>query len=66
MKGKQISEKRIISILKEREAGMKVAEPGRKHGVSDAVDLPLAEQVRRRRSLRGEAAGGCWKRRTGG
>ena len=34
MKGKQISEKRIISILKEREAGMKVAEPGRKHGVS--------------------------------
>ena len=34
MKGKRISEKRIISILKEREAGMKVAEPGRKHGVS--------------------------------
>ena len=33
MKGKRISEKRIISILKEREAGMKVAELGRKHGV---------------------------------
>ena len=56
MKGKRISEKRIISILKEREAGMKVAEPGTQAWGIEADDLPLAEQVRRRRSLRGEAA----------
>ncbi len=35
MKHKRFTEKQIISILKEREAGMKVAELGRKHGVSE-------------------------------
>ena len=35
MKHKRFTEKQIISILKEREVGMKVAELGRKHGVSE-------------------------------
>ena len=35
MKHKRFTEKQIISILKEREAGMKVAQLGRKHGVSE-------------------------------
>ena len=35
MKRKRFAEEQIISILKEREAGMKVAELGRRHGVSE-------------------------------
>ena len=35
MKRKRFTEEQIISILKEREAGMKVAELGRSHGVSE-------------------------------
>ena len=35
MKRKRFTEERIISIFKEREAGMKVAELGRRHGVSE-------------------------------
>ena len=35
MKHKRFAEKQIISIQKEREADMKVAELGRKHGVSE-------------------------------
>lgn len=35
MKRKRFTEEQIISILKEREAGMKVADLGRKHGVSE-------------------------------
>ena len=33
MKRKRFTEEQIISILKEREAGLKVAELGRRHGV---------------------------------
>ena len=35
MKRKRFTEEQIISILKEREAGMSVADLGRKHGVSE-------------------------------
>ena len=35
MKRKRYSEEQIISILKEHEAGMKVTDPVRKHGVSE-------------------------------
>ena len=35
MKKKRYSEEQIIGILKEREAGMKVADLVRKHGVSE-------------------------------
>ena len=35
MKRKRFTEEQIISILKEREAGMKVADLGRRHGVSE-------------------------------
>jgi len=34
---KRFTEERIIGILKEAEAGMKVAEVCRKHGISDAT-----------------------------
>jgi putative transposase len=34
---KRFSEEQIIGILKEAEAGMKVAEVCRKHGISDAT-----------------------------
>jgi len=34
---KHFTEERIIGILKEAEAGMKVAEVCRKHGISDAT-----------------------------
>ena len=35
MKRKRFTEEQIISILREREAGMKVADLGRRHGVSE-------------------------------
>ena len=35
MKRKRFTEEQFISILREREAGMKVADLGRKHGVSE-------------------------------
>ena len=40
MKRRRFTEKQIISILKEREAGMKIAELGRKHGVSEQTIYP--------------------------
>ena len=48
MKHKRFTEKQIISILKEREAGMKVAELG-KHGVSEQTIYRW--QIRRAGSL---------------
>jgi putative transposase len=36
MKRKRFTEEQIIGILKEHEAGVSVADLGRKHGVSDA------------------------------
>lgn len=41
MKRSQFSEKQITVILKEREAGLKVADPCRKHGVSNATFYKL-------------------------
>jgi putative transposase len=37
MKGKTHSQEKIISVLKEAEAGAKVSELCRKHGISDAT-----------------------------
>ena len=37
MKRKRFTEEQIISILREREAGMKVADLNRKHGVSEQL-----------------------------
>ena len=56
MKHKRFTEKQIISILKEREAGMKVAELGRKHGVSEQTIYRWQSKYGRAGSLRGEAA----------
>ena len=36
MKRSRFSEEQIIAILKEQESGASVADPRRKHGVSDA------------------------------
>ncbi len=47
MKRARFSEEQIISVLKEAEAGAKVSELCRRHGISDATLLQLAEQVRR-------------------
>ena len=37
MKAKRFSEEQIIGVLKEADAGMKVADLCRKHGISDAT-----------------------------
>ena len=37
MRRKRFTEEQIISILKQRKEGMKVAELGRRHGVSEAL-----------------------------
>ena len=37
MRHSRFSEEQIIGILREQEAGMKVAEVCRKHGISDAT-----------------------------
>jgi putative transposase len=47
MKRARFSEEQIIAVLKEAEGGPKVAELCRRHGISDATFLHLAEQVRR-------------------
>lgn len=38
---KRLTEEQIIGVLKEAEAGMKVAEVCRKHGISDATNSTL-------------------------
>lgn len=37
MKGKQFSEEQIIAVLKEAEAGVKIADLIRKHGIAEAT-----------------------------
>jgi putative transposase len=37
MKGKRFSEEQIVGVLKEHEAGRKIAELSREHGVSEAT-----------------------------
>lgn len=64
MKKKRFSEEQIIAVLKEAEAGAKVLELCRKHGISDATfynwkakyaGMTVAD-VRRLRELEGENA----------
>ena len=64
MKKKRFSEERIIAVLKEAEAGAKVLDLCRKHGISDATfynwkakyaGMTVAD-VRRLRELEGENA----------
>ena len=64
MKKKRFSEEQIIAVLKEAEAGAKVAELCRKHGISDATfynwkakyaGMSVAE-LRRLRELEAENA----------
>ena len=64
MKAKRFSEEQIIAVLKEAEAGAKVAELCRKHGISDATfynwkakyaGMSVAE-LRRLRELEAENA----------
>lgn len=58
MKQSKFSEEQIVRILKEIEAGAKVTETCRKHGISDADVLRLEEQVRRRGSVAAAAPEG--------
>ena len=62
MKRKRHTEEQIIAILKEHEAGVKTADLCRKHGISEAELLQLEGQVRRARSLRGQASEGAGER----
>lgn len=64
MKKSRFSEEKIIAILKQAEAGMKVAELARKHGVSEATFYNWkaryggldVSQLRRLKELEGENA----------
>ena len=55
MKKSRFIESQIVAILKEREAGVAVAQLARKHGIS-AATYPSAVS-------RNECAGQCWRSR---
>ena len=44
---KKFTEEQIITVLKEAEAGAKIGELCRKHGVSDATYYKVESQIRR-------------------
>ena len=56
MRKSKFSESQIVGILKDAESGVPVADLLRKHGVSKADVLQVAEQVRRRVGVGREAA----------
>ncbi len=64
MKKSRFSEEKIISILREADAGVKVAELVRKHGISAPIDVHLmvkyggldVSQLRRLKELKAENA----------
>ena len=51
MKRSRFSEEQIVGILKEHEAGRKVAELAREHGVSEAMQLPRTVTLAYRRKV---------------
>nr|WP_280950763.1 transposase [Rhizobium leguminosarum] len=59
MKKQRFTEEQIIAVLKEQEAGAKVADLCRKHGISEATFYNWKSQIWRHGSLRGEAAEGA-------
>lgn len=56
MKHKRFSDGQVIGVLKEHEAGAKVDDICRRHAISSATLLHLAEEVRRDGGGRREAA----------
>ena len=52
MKKSRFTESQIIAVLKETDAGMKVEEVCRKHGISSATYLQLENQIWRYGSVR--------------
>ena len=55
MKRARFTEKQIIEVLREHEAGAKTADLARKHGVSEATLYKLEVEGRRAGCIRGEA-----------
>ena len=53
---KRFTEEQIIGILKEAEAGMKVAELCRKHGIAEATYYNWKAEIRRHDRVRCSAA----------
>lgn len=56
MKAKRYTQAQIIGILKEHEAGVKVADLVRKHGGIGAKLLPLEVEVRRHGGVGSQAS----------
>src|SRR3954453_20340357 len=59
MKRSRFTEKQIIAVLREQEAGVPTAEVCRKHGVSSPTFYKWKSKVRRAGGLRGQAAAGA-------
>jgi transposase-like protein len=59
MKKSRFSEEKIISILREADAGVNVAELARKHGISPATYYQWKSEVRRARCVAAAALEGA-------
>ncbi len=56
MKARQFTEEQIIAVIKEGEAGAKVADLCRKYGISEATFIQLESQIFRDDGKRPETA----------
>lgn len=62
MKRKRFTEEHIIAVLREHEAGAKMGDLARKHGVSEATLYNWKSKVRRDGRVRRQAAEGLTRR----